>query len=289
MIPADGELDPPLSLSETFSAYVPCYNNAPTVGRALLTALRQTFPPAQLFLIDDGSCDDSCDVAMRLGVAVEPMGTNQGRGAVRARAMELARHDLVLCCDATNELPSEFAALALQWFSNPKVAAVFGGITQRSSRSVSDRWRARHLFKNSYPKSVRHGALLSTWGCVLRRSAVLAVGNFNPSLRHSEDAELGHRLLGAGFDVIYDPRLQVISGISNTPLGVLERYWRWNAGVREEVSFYIYAKLVWYSLRVLVPRDLADRDPFSVPLSLLCPHYQFWKSCWRHFLGRSQN
>ena len=276
-------------LIQPFSAYVPCCNNASTVGRALLTSLRQIPPPAELFLIDDGSIDDSRDVGTRLGISVESMGSNLGRGAVRARAMDLSRHDLVLCCDATNELPAHFATRAFHWFANPRVAAVFGQISQHKAISLADRWRARHLFKLAEPKVVKHGALLSTWGCVLRRSAVLAVGNFDPSLRHSEDAELGCRLLAAGFDVIFDPSLEVISCVSNTSLGVLERYWRWNAGISEKISFYSYARLVWYSLRVLVSRDLADRDLLAIPLSLFCPHYQFWKSWWRRISGRTQS
>jgi glycosyltransferase involved in cell wall biosynthesis len=273
---------------QPFSAYVPCYNNASTVGWALASLQAQTAPPAELFLVDDGSTDQSPAVAARQGVPVVAMGRNAGRGAVRARAMERARHELVLCCDATNELPAHFAAQALPWFDDPRVAAVYGPIRPGQVRSLADRWRARHLFKLGQPWAVRHGAPLSTWGCVLRRSAVLAVGNFDAALRHSEDAELGRRLLDAGFDVVFDPALHVTSTISNTPLGVLERYWRWHAGEREQVSLAGYARQVWYSLKVLACRDLASGDPLAVALSLACPHYQFWKSSWRRISGRLQ-
>lgn len=273
---------------QPLSAYVPCYNNAATVGLALASLQAQWAPAEELVLIDDGSTDGSCAVAERLGVPVVTMGRNAGRGAVRARAMALARHELVLFCDATNQLPVPFAAQAVPWFANPMVAAVFGPIGQRDAHSLADRWRARHLFRFAEPLAVRHGAPLSSWGCVLRRSAVLAVGNFDPSLRHSEDADLGRRLLAAGFDVVFDPALKVISMISNTPLSVLERYWRWHAGVREHISLSSYARQVWYSLKVLAYRDLASGDPLAVPISLACPHYQFWRSCWRQISGRVQ-
>jgi cellulose synthase/poly-beta-1,6-N-acetylglucosamine synthase-like glycosyltransferase len=276
-------------LMTPFSAYVPCYNNAKTISQALSSLQRQSLPTTDLFLIDDGSSDGSAAIALELGAAVVCFDKNMGRGAVRARAMELARHELVLCCDATNHLPVHFASQAMRWFTDPGVAAVFGRIEQMDNRSLADRWRGRHLFKLAKPVAVRHGAPLSTWGCVLRRSAVLAVGNFDASLRHSEDAELGRRLLAAGFDVVFDPTLQVISGVSNTRLGVLERYWRWHAGEREQVSLSSYVRQVWYSLRVLVPRDIADGDLLAVPLSLLCPHYQFWKSWGRRISGRVQS
>lgn len=270
------------------SAYVPCFNNAATVGRALESLQRQSPPVAELFLVDDGSSDGSRAVAEKLGVRVVAMERNSGRGPVRARAMDTAQHELVVCCDATNHLPADFTARALKWFADPKVAAVFGRIWQERATCVSDRWRGRHLFKVQEPMAVKHGALLSTWGCVLRRSAVMQVGNFDRNLRHTEDAELGRRLLAAGFDVVFDPELHVISGVTNTVGQVLERYWRWYAGTDEEVSFGRYAKQVWYALKVMALQDLRDGDPLSVPVSLYSPHYQFWKSWARRRAARVQ-
>jgi hypothetical protein len=76
--------------------------------------------------------------------------------------------------------------------------------------------------------------------------------------------------------------------VSNSAIRALDRYWRWYAGEREVVSLNDYARLVWYSLKVLVPRDLAEGDLQSVTISLLCPHYQFWKSWWRQLTRRVQ-
>jgi len=126
--------------------------------------------------------------------------------------------------------------------------------------------------------SIRHNALLSTYGCVLRREAVMQVGNFDRSLRHSEDAELGRHLLAAGFDVVFDPNLHVISSVTNTVGEVLERYWRWYAGPSEEVNLRGYVKQVLYSLKVMAIQDLRDRDLLSVLITLYSPHYQYWKS-----------
>jgi glycosyltransferase involved in cell wall biosynthesis len=260
------------------SAYVPCFNNGASVGRALTSIQRQSIPVDQLFLVDDGSTDGSRAVAEQLGVRVVAMERNGGRGAVRAMAMEHARHELVLCCDATNHLPDDFLERASRWFVDPRVAAVVGRIWQVESTALADRWRGRHLFKVQEAMAVQHRALLSTYGCVLRREVVMQVGNFDRSLRHSEDADLGRRLLDAGFDVVFDPELHCISGVTNTVHQVLERYWRWYAGTNEAISFRGYAKQTWYALKVMAMRDLRDGDLLSVPISLFAPHYQFWKS-----------
>ena len=271
-----------------FSAYVPSYNNSATVGSALWCLKYQSIPPAELFLIDDCSADASCELGCDLGIPVVKMAKNSGRGAVRAKAIDLAQHDLVLCCDATNYLKIDFADHILKWFADPMVAAVFGQLWQERPQTLADRWRGRHLFKLQAERPLQHDAPLSTYGCALRRSAVLQVGNFNYCLRHSEDADLGHRLLAAGYKVIFDPSLHVISAVSNSTLEVLDRYWRWHAGPNEDITLYGYLKLIWYAMTVLVPRDIDDGDLLSVLISLFCPHYQFWKSKQRKLLGRVQ-
>lgn len=270
------------------SAYVPCFNNATTVGQALRSLRAQRSPVAELYLMDDDSSDDSWAVARYLGVPVVFLEQNMGRGAVRAAGMVHAQHELVLCCDATVHLPVEFLQRSLPWFDDPQVAAVFGRIWQHQATSLADRWRGRHLFRVQEAMTVQHGALLSTGGCVLRRSAVLKVGNFDRSLRHSEDVDLGRRLLAAGFDVVFDPSLLVVAGVTNSLSQVLERYWRWSAGPGETLSVRGYFKQVWYSLKVMAPRDLHDGDLQSLPVSLFAPHYQFWRSWARRRSGRVQ-
>lgn len=270
------------------SAYVPCFNNEATLALTLESMRNQNIPIAELFVVDDGSTDQSREVAANTGVRVVRLDKNSGRGAARARAMTEARHELVACCDATNLLPPHFLERALRWFDDPKIAGVFGRITQEHPRCLSDRWRARHLFKVNEPMTVKHQALLSTWGCVLRKSAVLAVGNFNLQLRHSEDADLGRRLLAKNFDVVFDPELLVVSGVTNTLGQVMERYWRWYAGVEERVSWRQYFKQIGYAVKVMARQDLRDGDVWSVPVSLFTPHYQFWKSWGRRAGARSQ-
>lgn len=259
------------------------------MGKALSSLQAQKALVAELFLVDDGSSDGSRAVAEHMGVAVVALERNEGRGVVRAAAMAHAQQELVLSCDATNQLPADFLERALPWFANPRCAAVYGRIWQHQAITLADRWRGRHLFHMQVEMAVQHGALLSTYGCVLRREAVLQVGNFDRTLRHSEDADLGRRLLAAGFDVVFDPSLLVVSGVSNSLGQVLERYWRWHAGPNEAISLRGYIKQIWYAAKVMVVRDLRDGDLLSVPVSLLSPHYQFWRSWLSRRSSRKQN
>lgn len=258
--------------------YVPFYNNAGKVGDALRSLQSQDVPLDDVFAVDDGSTDGGGDALVREGIRVIKQSENLGRGAARALAMQHARSDLVVCCDATNVLPSDFVRRLLPWFDDANVAAVYGLIQDPSPRGLAGRWRARHLFKSAHSRKIQHQAPLITYGTIVRRSALLAVGNFNAKLRHTEDAELGQRLLAAGRDIVSDPRVPVLCNSSNSVLQVLERYWRWYAGADELVSWATYRKSLVYAIKGMVREDLRDGDPLSAILSLGSPSYQVLKS-----------
>jgi cellulose synthase/poly-beta-1,6-N-acetylglucosamine synthase-like glycosyltransferase len=192
--------------------------------------------------------------------------------------MAEARHDFVVCCDATNVLEAAFIEKALAWFASPDVAAVFGSITQRPAQTVSERWRGRHLFKVDLDQQVQRGASFATGGAMVRASAVRGVGGYDSRLRQREDADLGERLLGGGFDVVFDPALTFTAIAPNSAAEVLERYWRWGAGAGDAASWTWYRKQIAYSVKVMARQDLAAGDFLSIPLSLIVPHYQFWRS-----------
>jgi glycosyltransferase involved in cell wall biosynthesis len=261
-----------------YSAYVPCYNAEATIRRAVESVLAQTIEPADVMVVDDGSRDRSIEAIRDLNVRVIAMPGNLGRGEARARAMSEARHDLVLCCDATNVLEPAFVEKALPWFSDPQVAAVFGRITQARATSVAERWRGRHLFKIDRVHEPVRRQSLCTWGTLVRASAVQQVGGYDRRLRHTEDGELGSRLLAANLDVVFDPQLEVTSIAANTLGQVLERHWRWYAGTHPSASWREYRKSIAYSIKCMAMDDLRDGDLLSVPVSLLTPHYHFWRS-----------
>jgi glycosyltransferase involved in cell wall biosynthesis len=260
------------------SAYIPCYNNSATLEQAISSILKQSIPVAELFILDDASTDSSLEIAAKLGVRVVRNSKNLGRGAVRARAFEIAQYDLVLSCDATNSLSTDFLERACSSMECNQVAGVFGRIVQEPGGSVLERWRGRHLFKTNADFILDRHASLATGGVLMRRSIVLNAGNFDPKLRHSEDADLGRRVLASGFEIIFDPGLTVSALGGNDLNQLLERYWRWNAGKDERVDWRGYFKQIVYSIRVMAAEDAKEGDLLSVPISLLSPHYQFWRS-----------
>lgn len=262
----------------TVSAYIPCCNNGSTIAQAVESVRRQDAPVAELFAIDDGSSDRSVEILRALGVRLLQNSRNLGRGAVRARATREAGHEFILACDAGISLPPDFVSRASLWMREERVAAVFGPVQGSNPRNALDRWRSRHLFKADANAPLNRRASLATGGVLLRKSALLQVGNFEAGLRQGEDAELGLRLLAGGFEVLFDPGLKVVALGQNSLLQVLERYGRWNASREGRPNFGSYLKQIDYSIKVMAREDLREHDPASAVISFLCPHYMFWKT-----------
>jgi glycosyltransferase involved in cell wall biosynthesis len=256
------------------SAYIPCFNNARTIGLAIEGIRNQSHPVDDFFVVDDGSTDDSAVLVDGLGVRVIRLGSNLGRGAARATAMEAAKNEFVLCGDATNRLSPDFVRSGLKWFADDRVLAVYGRCYDRQAHTPVDRWRARHLYKQDIPEVPHPRGAFSTYGAIVRKSAILQAGNYDRRLRHGEDFDLGNRLLAVG-NVVADPTLEIQPVIHNTLFQVMERYARWNRvgleiyDLRELIRSHIVA---W---RILIPRDLEQGDLFGALISATVPYFCF--------------
>jgi glycosyltransferase involved in cell wall biosynthesis len=140
------------------SAYIPCHNAWPSIRDAVKSVLVQSRRPDELFVVDDGSTDGLSEIE---GVRIVRLEMNRGRGAVRKRAMQEAKFELVLGCDASLVLDPDFLSHALTWFDDKKVAAIFGWIKEAGSPTVSNRWRGRHLFRSNMERAIARDAALA--------------------------------------------------------------------------------------------------------------------------------
>jgi len=261
-----------------YTAYVPVYNQASTLREALDALRVQTLAPSEILVIDDASTDNSNEIATTAGVTILRQPSNLGRGAARARALESAKNEFVLCCDATNRLAADFAEKALDHLKdNPRLAAVHGRVTQHAARTLAERWRGRHLYLGA-TGPVQTNVFHSTGAAMLRRSSVLEVGNYRADLPSQEDSELGVRLNAAGWGVWFDPSMVADSMASNTLVQVFSRYARWYEPRGRGWKFGDYPNNLRNTLRVQLPRDIAARDLPAAFATLLLPHYLLYRS-----------
>ena len=83
------------------SVIIPSYNCARYLGRAIDSACEQTYMDYEIVLVDDGSTDDTKDVAMQYGQKVTYLyQQNQGLSAARNQGISKASGELLAYLDA---------------------------------------------------------------------------------------------------------------------------------------------------------------------------------------------
>ncbi len=136
-------------------------------------------------------------------------------GAILARGVEKCSYELIARMDADDIAPRDRCALQLAEFrKNPSLALV-GGVaaefTDSSDRVVS----YRRLPEDSiaiarfakYRNPFNHSSVM------FRRSVVLNVGNYSPTLKGCEDYDLWYRIIAAGEKVINLPQILLYSRV----------------------------------------------------------------------------
>lgn len=269
------------------SAYIPAHNSEATIRQSIASVREQSLAVSELIVIDDASEDQSASIAESLGARVVRLSKHMGRGAVRSIAIKESRHELVLSVDSSKALHPRFLEQALAWFEGPSVAAVCGRIIQGPHNTAADRWSGRHIFREKADLPFLRDAILITAGALIRKECALKAGGFDPEWTYAEDRALGTRLLTCGFDVIFDPAICVTNLTGNSLQQALERYWRWNASPGDRIDLHGYLKMINYSICVMAREDLKQSDAASIPISLLCPHYQAWQTLFSGMKARA--
>lgn len=109
------------------SVIIPTYNRAGLVVEAIESVLRQTTPPREIIVVDDGSTDDTSDVLASFGnriVAVRQ--ENQGVGTARNLGMAMARGKYIAFLDSDDlwlNFKLELQVAIME--NNPKLGLLF--------------------------------------------------------------------------------------------------------------------------------------------------------------------
>jgi glycosyltransferase involved in cell wall biosynthesis len=190
------------------SVVIPCFKQARFLAAAIESALKQTVGGVQVIVVDDGSPDDTAEVAMRFGDRITFIDqVNSGVGAARNAGFARATGEFVIFLDADDCLLPEFAATHLAAMKQQN-----GDVTCSGWRQVDAEDKVLHLFDApSFAPDAFH-ALLPTNLCpplcyMFKRSSVAAVGAFDPDRRLSghADWDICLRLAASGAKFVVVP------------------------------------------------------------------------------------
>jgi GT2 family glycosyltransferase len=220
---------------DKISVYIPAYNSAEFLSRAIDGLLAQTHPVDEILVIDDGSRDATAQIAGRYpGVTLIQHPCNRGLAAARNTAFRAARNELVASLDADCVPEPAWLAGLARYFDNAAVVGVGGRLIEGVQRTVADRWRRAHLPQEWGDELLRNPRFLFGCNNIFRKSAVLEAGGYDESMRtNGEDTDLSRRLRDRAGELLYAPEARVVHLRHDTVRSILDTYWRWwRFGVR---------------------------------------------------------
>ncbi len=197
------------------SVIVPAYRCAAYLQQCLQGLLASDLPRAswELIVVDDGSPDDTADVAR--AVADQVLRVSDGpRGPAHARNVgaRAATGTVLLFIDADVVVaPTTLRGFATHFADDATLGAAFGAYDDAPSEAnfIS---QYRNLL-HRYVHMLHPGNADTFWaGCgAVRREIFLAIGGFDAARYprpQIEDIELGYRLRAYGARILLDPDLQ---------------------------------------------------------------------------------
>jgi GT2 family glycosyltransferase len=188
------------------SVVVAAYNAAQTLGSCLASLQTLDYPAYEVIVVDDGSQDESYDIARTACVTV--LGTSHlGLSAARNLGIAAARGEIVAFIDADATADREWLCQLVATMRRHQAAAVGGSVVVAPVATPS----AAALAAAPGQASEVHLAdlrLLHLCGCnmALERKVLQAVGGFDPRFASAgDDVDISRRLTAAGFAILYAP------------------------------------------------------------------------------------
>jgi glycosyltransferase involved in cell wall biosynthesis len=178
------------------SVVIPCYNQAHFLGEAIESALSQSYPLFEIIVVDDGSPDNTAEVAARYPEVRYVRQDNQGVSVARNSGLARSGGAYIVFLDADDRLlPGALEVGVKELEAHPECALVSGRyrivagdgsfLTQPSQHTVDED---------------RYVALLQGYGLgppavvMYRREVLESVGGFDGSVDAAADYDLYLRI-----------------------------------------------------------------------------------------------
>lgn len=202
----------------TVSIVIPVKDRADELRRCLESIIRIDYPKEnlQLIVVDDGSRDNSAEVARQLGtLVVTSGGTGRGPAAARNIGARAATGEILAFIDSDCTASTGWLAELVPTFDDQAMAAVGGQVDGMCTESAVDRYEAvmSSLSIGTRERIGNKGDdtfYLPSCNLLVRRTVFLNVGGFEESMHVGEDVDLTWRLRDKGWTIAYLPAGRIL-------------------------------------------------------------------------------
>ncbi len=205
---------PPADHDQPFvSVVVAVYNRAHEIGACLESLLSLDYPPNgfEIIVVDDGSCDDTCNVVSGYDVKLIALPENRGQSAARNHGVREALGEIVAFVDSDCIVDPGWLKDLVPYFRDGRNVLVGGYVASFYRESLLDRYEEVNSPLNMGEETVVGAGAESdfyvpTCNMLVRKEAYVRVGGLNEQMRVGEDVDLCWRLKEHGFRLVYVPK-----------------------------------------------------------------------------------
>ena len=175
------------------SVVIPCYNQAHFLGEAIESVLVQSHPNFEVVVIDDGSTDDTSEVAARYPGVCLVRQENQGLSGARNAGLARSEGEYVVFLDADDRLLPEALETSVGYLeARPECAFVHGHYRSITLDGLSLLEQPQAVVREDEPYAkLLYRNYISMHATVMyRRTVFETVGDFDTSLGACEDYDL---------------------------------------------------------------------------------------------------
>jgi Glycosyltransferases involved in cell wall biogenesis len=203
------------------SVIIPVYNYDRYLGEAIESVLSQTYRHLDVIVVDDGSTDQSSEVARRFaerGVRYCYQ-KHAGIGPARNMGVEVAQGDVLAFLDADDRWPEEKIEQQLRAFEgDPALEMVFGQAVQLQN---GPEWDAGVTNKHPDATTMVPGMVAGTM--LIKRDAFLRVGQFPSGWKVGEFIDWYSRAVELQLRSLVLPHVFLWRRIHDSNTGICER------------------------------------------------------------------
>jgi cellulose synthase/poly-beta-1,6-N-acetylglucosamine synthase-like glycosyltransferase len=195
-----------------YSVVIPAYNAGITLSDTLISLKNQSVSQGEyeVIVVDDGSEDDTSNVAYSLGANCirQP---NRGPAAARNHGVRVARGDIILFTDADCAPDSDWIKQMTLPFLNERTVGVKGAYRTRQTKFAARFAQAEFEDRYDLLQKVAAIDMVDTYSAAFRREVFIEIGAFDESfpVANNEDTELSYRLCAAGYLLEFNPKALV--------------------------------------------------------------------------------
>ena len=177
------------------SIIIPCYNQAHFLCEAIESALGQSYANFEIVVVDDGSTDNSEEVARQYSGVRCIRQDRQGLAAARNSGLRHCRGEYLVFLDADDRLLPEALKVGVESLKmHPDCAFVAGHYRLIEANGGLREMPPHRVAREHYAELLRRNYIAMHATVMYRRAVFASVGSFNTSLRACEDYELYLRI-----------------------------------------------------------------------------------------------